>query len=65
MIKKIIFTLFLTLSFVFTIQAQVGKSYGFGQRPENLQSLAQQFAAPADDYKAHAWWHWLGTNYSK
>ncbi|MDR2285993.1 MAG: hypothetical protein LBE04_00735 [Prevotellaceae bacterium] len=63
--KKSMFTFFLTLGFAFTMQAQVGKSYGFGQRPENLRSLAQQFAAPADDYKPHAWWHWLGTNYSK
>jgi hypothetical protein len=36
-----------------------------GQSPETLQSLAQQFVAPPDAYKPHAWWHWLGSNFSK
>ncbi|MDR1562843.1 MAG: hypothetical protein LBS54_07165 [Dysgonamonadaceae bacterium] len=35
------------------------------ETPETLQSLAEQFASPNDEYRAHAWWHWLGTNYSK
>lgn len=30
-----------------------------------LEGLAAAFPAPADEYKPHAWWHWLGTNYSK
>lgn len=32
---------------------------------ETLESLAAEFSAPPDEYKPHAWWHWLGTNYSK
>ena len=32
---------------------------------ETLRSLARQFATPKDEYKPQAWWHWLGTNYSK
>ena len=32
---------------------------------ETLQSLAGQLAAPKDEYKPQAWWHWLGANYSK
>ncbi|MDR1887010.1 MAG: hypothetical protein LBQ70_03760 [Prevotellaceae bacterium] len=63
--KKNIFIIFCIMSFAFTVQAQVRKNYGIGQRPETLKSLAQQFAAPADDYKPHAWWHWLGSNFSK
>ncbi|MDR0743267.1 MAG: hypothetical protein LBF05_02785 [Tannerella sp.] len=35
------------------------------QKAETLQSLARQFAAPPDCYKPHAWWHWLGANFSK
>lgn len=36
------------------------------QTPETLESLARQFvSSPADVYKPHAWWHWLGTNFSK
>ncbi|MDR0745622.1 MAG: family 78 glycoside hydrolase catalytic domain [Mediterranea sp.] len=35
------------------------------QEEETLQSLARQFASPADKYKAHAWWHWMGANFSK
>jgi hypothetical protein len=35
------------------------------QEAETLQSLARQFASPADRYKPHAWWHWMGTNFSK
>ncbi|MDR0758203.1 MAG: hypothetical protein LBF85_10205 [Tannerella sp.] len=57
--------LFFIMGSVYMMQAQSDKHYGFGQRSETLQSLAQQFAAPADDYKPHAWWHWLGTNFSK
>lgn len=36
-----------------------------GREPETLQSLARQFDAPPDTYKPHAWWHWLGSNFSK
>ena len=32
---------------------------------ESIQSLAEQFVAPKDEYKPHAWWHWLGVNYSQ
>jgi hypothetical protein len=35
------------------------------RKAETLQSLARQFAAPPDCYKPHAWWHWLGANFSK
>jgi hypothetical protein len=35
------------------------------QQPETLESLAAQFNQPADTYKPHAWWHWLGKNFSK
>jgi hypothetical protein len=63
--RKNILIIIFTMSLALTLQAQVRKNYGLGQRPETLQSLAQQFGAPADDYKPHAWWHWLGTNFSK
>jgi hypothetical protein len=63
--KNTVSILLLILSFTCTMQAQIQKNYGFGQRPETLQSLAQQFVFPADDYKPHAWWHWLGSNFSK
>jgi hypothetical protein len=53
------------MTFACATHAQVNGSYGFGQRPETLHSLAQQFVAPADEYKPHAWWHWLGSNFSK
>ncbi|MDR2764923.1 MAG: hypothetical protein LBB90_07820 [Tannerella sp.] len=32
---------------------------------ENLQSLAQQFNAPGDEYRPFVWWHWMGSNFSK
>ncbi|MDR2027274.1 MAG: hypothetical protein LBQ01_06935 [Prevotellaceae bacterium] len=63
--RKNILILFLIMSFAYMTYARDRKSYGFGQRPENIHSLAQQFASPADDYKPHAWWHWLGSNFSK
>jgi hypothetical protein len=63
--KKYTLTVSFLLGFAFAMQAQGKANYGVGQRPETLQSLAQQFAAPADDYKPHAWWHWLGSNFSK
>ncbi|MDR1480836.1 MAG: hypothetical protein LBJ00_18070 [Planctomycetaceae bacterium] len=56
---------FFILGFACETQAQVDRNYGLGQRPETLQSLAQQFVAPNDEYKPHAWWHWLGSNFSK
>ncbi|MDR1814906.1 MAG: hypothetical protein LBR18_08695, partial [Tannerella sp.] len=37
--------------------------FGTGQ---NIQSLAEQFRSqPEMKYRPQAWWHWLGTNYSK
>ena len=33
--------------------------------PETLQSLAEKFPAPGQDYHPHVWWHWLGSNFSK
>jgi hypothetical protein len=48
----------LTVHFAFCIL-----HFAFPQ--ETLQSLAGQFVAPKDEYKPQAWWHWLGTNYSK
>jgi hypothetical protein len=63
-VKSITF-ICLALGLASALQARVGKNGGVGQRPESLQSLASQFAAPADDYKPHVWWHWLGTNFSK
>jgi alpha-L-rhamnosidase len=30
-----------------------------------LHDLAEQFAAPPDACKPHAWWHWMGSNFSK
>jgi hypothetical protein len=32
---------------------------------ETLDSLAKNFPAPPDTYKPHAWWHWLGNNFTK
>jgi hypothetical protein len=63
--RNSILIFYIILSFAYVMQAQDLKHHGFGQRPENLQSLAQQFDAPADDYKPHVWWHWLGSNFSK
>lgn len=37
----------------------------FAPDGKTLESLAAEFGAPSDRYKPHAWWHWLGTNYSK
>jgi hypothetical protein len=55
--KKIfVLTLILSISGLISLQAQ---------QPETLGSLAAQFEQPADTYKPHAWWHWLGTNFSK
>ncbi|MDR0620024.1 MAG: hypothetical protein LBG17_09020, partial [Bacteroidales bacterium] len=50
--------LFLLICFTFCIL-----NLAFGQ--ETLKSLAGQFVSPKDEYKPQAWWHWLGTNYSK
>jgi alpha-L-rhamnosidase len=52
--KKLLFITILILSA--GVRAQEG---------ETLQSLARQFASPADRYKAYAWWHWMGSNFSK
>ncbi|MDR1498244.1 MAG: hypothetical protein LBS59_07560 [Puniceicoccales bacterium] len=30
-----------------------------------LPSMAAQFGAPADAFKPHCWWHWMGTNISR
>ncbi|MDR2470203.1 MAG: hypothetical protein LBD27_06980 [Tannerella sp.] len=60
--KKEIIFLFL-LNAVFTVRAQVAGTVE--QMPETPESLAQQFVAPPDVYKPHAWWHWLGSNFSK
>ncbi|GAB6393951.1 MAG: alpha-L-rhamnosidase [Bacteroidales bacterium] len=30
-----------------------------------LQSLAQQFSAPPEEYRPYVWWHWMGSNFSK
>jgi hypothetical protein len=51
-------TNFLFICFTFCIL-----NFTFGQ--ETLKSLAEQFVLPKDEYKPQAWWHWLGTNYSK
>jgi hypothetical protein len=38
----------------------------YGQGPaETLQSLAEKFAAPSDEYRPHVWWHWMGSNFTK
>jgi hypothetical protein len=63
--KSIILAVLFIISLSITVQAQERKHYGTGQRPETLQSLAKQFDSPDDDYKPHAWWHWLGSNFSK
>lgn len=47
---------------VLTAQIKTGK---IGYSPETLQSLAHQFMTPSDVYKPYAWWHWLGSNFSK
>ncbi|MDR3309214.1 MAG: hypothetical protein LBS80_04590 [Tannerella sp.] len=36
-----------------------------GTSAETLQSLAQKFKSPSDDYRPHVWWHWLGSNFRK
>jgi len=33
--------------------------------PETLQTLAEKFPAPGQEYHPHVWWHWLGSNFSK
>jgi hypothetical protein len=43
----------LIMKFTYIINAQIGKYYGFGQHPENLQSLAQ-LISPTDDYNPRA-----------
>jgi hypothetical protein len=58
-----ILTVLCIVSFTFALQAQdISK---VGERPETLATLAGQFNSPADEYKPHAWWHWLGSNFSK
>jgi alpha-L-rhamnosidase len=42
-----------------------GSNPPLGGKAETLHNLAGQFAAPPDAYKPHAWWHWLGANFSK
>ncbi|MDR1504942.1 MAG: hypothetical protein LBT43_21030 [Prevotella sp.] len=32
---------------------------------ETLNSLANKFHSPSDEYRPHVWWHWLGSNFSK
>jgi hypothetical protein len=36
-----------------------------GTSAETLQTLAQKFPSPSDDYRPHVWWHWLGSNFRK
>ncbi|MDR1562820.1 MAG: hypothetical protein LBS54_07045 [Dysgonamonadaceae bacterium] len=36
-----------------------------GSSAETLQTLAEKFYAPSDDYRPHVWWHWLGSNFQK
>jgi hypothetical protein len=56
--KNVFLLLFLLFSIcIFTVSAN--------DEPETLQSIAAQFDVPGDKYRAHAWWHWLSTNYSK
>lgn len=60
----VLFALFLSnLSFI--TQAQVSGNISAGNFAETMESLAGQFAAPSDAYKPQAWWHWLGSNFSK
>jgi len=33
--------------------------------PETLQSLAEKFEKPTDEYRPQVWWHWLGSNFTK
>lgn len=54
--NKWFYTTFFSFFLVFCIQAQ---------KVETLHSLARQFVAPADKYKPHVWWHWMGSNFSK
>ncbi|ANH81204.1 hypothetical protein A8C56_09610 [Niabella ginsenosidivorans] len=33
--------------------------------PETLRSLAGKFSDPPIEYRPNAWWHWMGSNFSK
>ncbi|MDR0560883.1 MAG: hypothetical protein LBG92_12015 [Prevotellaceae bacterium] len=59
MIKQSIIIL-LAMSVATVCRAQIS-----GGSAETLESLAEQFVSPPDNYKPHAWWHWLGSNFSK
>ncbi|MDR2346546.1 MAG: hypothetical protein LBE18_10805 [Planctomycetaceae bacterium] len=64
--KRVILVILFVTSLTCVVLVSIRENYGFGHRAETIQSLAQQFVAvPADDYKPHAWWHWLGSNFSK
>jgi hypothetical protein len=63
--KSILFFLSVMPTISMIVPAQAQGTFGVGQKPETLQSLAVQFPTPDDAYKPHVWWHWLGTNYSK
>jgi hypothetical protein len=32
---------------------------------ETPQSLVRQWTSPPAEYRPHAWWHWMGANYSR
>ncbi|MDR1373287.1 MAG: hypothetical protein LBJ17_09290 [Dysgonamonadaceae bacterium] len=38
---------------------------GQGNSAETLQTLANKYQKPSDDYRPHVWWHWLGSNFRK
>jgi hypothetical protein len=42
-----------------------GARLGAQEPAETLQSLAQKFHAPSDEYRPFVWWHWMGSNFSK
>lgn len=35
------------------------------KKPVTLDQLADWFEAPPMDYRPYAWWHWMGSNFSK
>ncbi len=39
--------------------------FGQSYSSETLQSLAENFQTPGEEYRPHVWWHWLGSNFSK
>jgi hypothetical protein len=64
MTKKTFLLQLLTVAVCFSsVQAQ--NAIIAGREAETLNSLAARFVSPPDAYKPHAWWHWLGTNYSE